>query len=415
MAVVAITDVYGPTLRYARAFREAGHDVVRVQSTPEVPRVYRPGLAPAVVAEVFLADLSCEDPARELAPYAPIAVLAGGECGVELADRLAEQLGLPGNGTRTSAARRNKFAQVEAARRAGLRAARQILVDDEEKLRAWHAEIGGRAVVKPVRSAGNDGVHFCDRPEDSVRAYRAIRDAVNIFSVRNEGVVAQEFLHGTEYVVNTVSYRGRHRVTDVWRYTKLSANGVSDRVSAAVSVPPSAPAWSALTSYAAGILDAMEIRYGPVHLEIMLTPDGPCLVELGARLSGADTAYYAALANGSSQIDWAVLAAIDPDTFLDRHDEPLRPQRHVAMCFLTSPVAGTLRSYPRLAEVQALDSHHNVVTIVGPGGRLQVTVDDTTEPLMIGLAHPIESVLERDLLTVHHLDGCGFYELADTR
>jgi len=415
VAVVAITDVYGPTLRYARAFREAGHQVVRVQSTPQVPRVYRPGLSPSTIDEVFLADIGCQDPARELARYAPVAVLAGGECGVELADSLAEQLGLPGNGTRSSAARRNKHAQVEAARRAGLRAARQTLVEDEDQLRAWHGELGGRVVVKPVRSAGNDGVQFCDTPEQSVRAYRSIRDAVNIFSVRNEGVVAQEYLYGTEYVVNTVSCRGHHRCTDVWRYTKLSANGVRDRVSAAVSVAPGAPGWSALTAYATCVLDAMEIQHGPVHLEIMLTPDGPCLVEIGARLSGADTAYYAGLANGASQIDWAVLAAVAPDAFLDRYDEPLRPQQHVAMCFLTSPVAGELRRYPRLAEVTALESHHNTVTIVQPGGRLQVTVDDTTEPLLIGLAHPIESVLERDLLTVHHLDGHGFYELAEAR
>lgn len=413
MARVAITDVYGPTLRYARAFREAGHEVVRVQSTPEVPRVYHPGLSAEVLDEVFVADLPVHDAAARLAVLAPEAVLAGGESGVELADALSEELGLPSNGTRLSEARRNKYRQVEVVRAAGLSATRQILVDDADKLRAWHSEIGGRVVIKPLRSAGNDGVHFCDTPEESVAAYLAIRDADNIFSVRNEGVVAQEFMVGTEYVVNTVSSRGQHRVTDMWRYTKLSANGVTDRVSAAVSVGPTHDAWPSLATYAYGVLDAMEIAHGPVHLEIMMTAEGPRLVELGARLSGADTAYYAQLATGSSQIDWAVLGATDPVGFEARLADPPRLEQHVAMCFLTSPKAGVLRSYPLLDEVRALASFHNQVTIVPVGGDLQVTVNDTTEPMMIGLAHPDESVLERDLLTMHFLDGHGFYDVEE--
>ncbi|MDO5286562.1 MAG: ATP-grasp domain-containing protein [Actinomycetia bacterium] len=411
MVRVAITDVYTPSMRYTRAFREAGHEVIRVQSTDQVPALYRPGLSQAELDEVFCANLSPTEARARLAELKPVAVLAGGECGVELADELAERLGLPGNGTRLSEARRNKYVQVEAVRARGLRATRQLLVRDADQLRAWHADLGRRVVVKPLRSAGNDGVRFCASPHESVAAYQAILAADTIFSEPNTGAVAQELIVGTEYVVNTVSWDGQHRVTDVWRYTKLSANQITDRVSAAVSVAPGHSAWPSLTSYALEVLEALEIQYGPAHLEIILTREGPCLVELGARLSGADTAYYAALATGSSQIDWAVQAVTDPARFHARLTAPAQLQQHVAMYFLTSPVAGTLVRYPRLDEVRALPSFHNLVTVVKPGGRLSVTVDDTTEPMMVGLAHPEESVLERDLLTLHYLDGDGFYEV----
>ncbi|GGC55297.1 ATP-grasp domain-containing protein [Hoyosella rhizosphaerae] len=411
MAVVAITDVYAPTLRLAQAFSAAGHDVVRVQSSRQIPRVYQPGLPPEDLADTFVANINCDDPVSALAPYNPDAVVAGGECGVELADMLSERLGVPTNGTAHSHTRRSKFDQVELARKSGLGAARQILVQNSDHLRAWHSDIGGKIVIKPLRSAGNDGVHFCTTPAESVAAYEAIKDVENIFSVRNEGVVAQEFLVGTEYVVNTVSCNGTHRITDVWRYTKISVNGVSDRVSAAVSVGPHSSAWPTLEKYALAMLDAIEISYGPVHFEIMLTDDGASLVELGARLSGADTAYYATLATGSSQIDWTVLAYTDPDGFARQCAQPLKLQQHVAMCFLTSPQTGTLKSYPLLDEVKRLESHHNIVPIVAPGGHLHVTVSDTTEPMMVGLANATESALERDLLTLHYLDGRGFYEL----
>lgn len=412
---IAIVDVYAPSVRLARAFHDAGHTVVRVQSTPEVPRVYKPGLDETLERELFVANIihngDTAYTAGVLTALDVDAVIAGGECGVELADRLSETLGLPTNGTRHSEARRNKFAQVELLRAAGLRATRQIIVENSEQLRAWHTALGGRVVIKPLRSAGNDGVQFCDTPDDSVRAYEAIRDIENIFSVRNEGVVAQEYLVGTEYVVNTVSCEGRHRVTDAWRYTKLSANGVTDRVSAAVSVPATHARGSELTRYAFAVLDALGIRFGPAHLEIMDTAEGPCLVEIGARISGADTAYYALLAGGESQIEWTIEAYTDPIRFTTRHRTPRSVKNHVAMVFMTSPQVGVLRGYPLLDDVEKLESFHNQIQIVKPGQPIPVTISDTTEPMMIGLAHPEQSILERDLLTVHYLDGYGFYDV----
>jgi hypothetical protein len=55
----------------------------------------------------------------EALPFAVVAVLAGAETGVELADQLSESLGLRSNGTAFSEARRNKFEMGEAVRAAG--------------------------------------------------------------------------------------------------------------------------------------------------------------------------------------------------------------------------------------------------------------------------------------------------------
>ncbi|GAP46276.1 ATP-grasp domain-containing protein [Streptomyces azureus] len=408
---VVMVDVYAPTMRLAEAFIAAGRPVVRVQSTPEVPPVYRASFRADIFLDNIVHEGDLKQTAKAVSAHVPAAVLTGGELGVELADQLSELLGLATNGTAHSAARRDKFRQMETVKQAGIPGSRQILAESAGQLADFHRELGGRVVVKPIRSAGNDGVHFCETPEDSAAAYRAIAQAVNIFSFRNEGVVAQEFLHGTEYVVNTVSCRGGHRATDVWKYTKISVNGVSNRISGALSVAPGEPARAALVAYAFDVLDALEVRHGPAHLEIMLTPDGPRLVEAGIRLCGADTAYYARLATGESQVERTVDAYLNPTDFLHRLGAPHRTEHHVAMAFLTSPVSGTLKSYPLLGLVEELESFHNAQTFVRPGEQLPLTVDDTTEPMMIGLAHPDRAVLERDFATVCYLDGHGFYEL----
>ncbi|MFD7324093.1 ATP-grasp domain-containing protein [Streptomyces sp. NPDC059875] len=410
---VVMVDVYAPTLRLSRAFQEARHPVVRVQSTPGVPPVYQGSFDTTEFADNIIHTGDLDATVRAVAAHRPVAVLTGGELGVELADRLAAALGLAGNGTRLSAARRHKHTQIETIKAAGLPGTAQHLAESREDAARWHADRGGRVVVKPVRSAGNDHVTFCGAPEETAAAYDKIMAATNIFDVRNEGVVVQEHLDGTEFVVNTVSCEGRHRVTDVWRYMKISANGVTDRISAAVSVHPGTAERTRLVEYAFEVLDALEVRHGPAHLEIMLTPDGPRLVEAGIRLCGADAAYFARLAAGESQIERTVDAYLHPERFLAAVGDAHQVERHVAMAYLTSPVSGTLASYPLLPQVEALESFHNVHIAVPEGGQLPLTVDDTSEPMMIGLAHASESVLARDLNTVHYLDGAGFYVLKD--
>ncbi|MDH6574463.1 ATP-grasp domain-containing protein [Kitasatospora sp. MAP5-34] len=408
---VVMVDVYAPTMRLAAAFIKAGYACVRVQSTLEVPPVYRSSFSLDQFADNIVHHGDLAATVSAVAAHAPVAVITGGELGVELADRISEALGLPSNGSALSEARRNKYVQIETLKAAGLRGARQLLVTGESELADWHREIGGRVVVKPIRSAGNDGVSFCDTPAESVAAYRDIKDRTNIFANRNEGVVAQEYLAGGEYVVNTVSRDGHHRATDLWKYTKMSANGVRDRISGALLVPSDSLAREQLEPYAFGVLDALGVRHGPAHLEVMLTPDGPCLVEVGVRLCGADTAYYAEVSAGESQIDWTVDAYVDPDRFLAGYRTPYRVERHVALAFLTSPVAGVLRSYPLLGEVEQLESFHDLHMTVKPGDRLPLTVDDSSEPMMVSLAHPVEEVVARDFGTLCYLDGRGFYDL----
>ena len=36
------------------------------------------------------------------------------------------------------------------------------------------------------------------------------------------------------------------------------------------------------------MLDALEVRHGPSHMEVKMTPTGPCLVEVGARCHGLE-------------------------------------------------------------------------------------------------------------------------------
>jgi biotin carboxylase len=411
---VVVVDAYASAGRLVRTLLERGHPCVMVQSTREIPPAFRPAPGAEPPGETIVHTGDWDATVEAVAKHDPLAVIAGLDHSVALTDALNQEFGLPGNDPALSRARYDKHAQQEAVRAAGLRSPRQLLVTAEDELAAWHAEIGGRIVVKPVHSARNDKVSFCDTTEAARAAYRSILGRASVYAAPNRAVVAQEYLVGPEYVVNTVSRDGRHRVTDVWKYTKVHVNGVRDRINGAIFVPPGERHWEPLVEYTFGVLDALGIRHGPTHLEVMVTADGPCLIEAGARFCGADTAYYAELAAGESQVSRTVTAYLEPERFATEHEEPYVFRRYVAMAFLASPVSGTLRSYPLLPEVERLDSFHDVRLNVRPGGYLHRTVNDDTEPMSIGLANRVEELLMQDFGTVCYLDGAGFYDVAAT-
>ncbi|GAA0341421.1 ATP-grasp domain-containing protein [Actinoallomurus spadix] len=409
---VVLVDTYAPTRLLAPRFRALGYRCVRVQSTPEPPPVY--ASEPVDLGDYAASVVHDGDVDRTLAAVAafdPVAVVPGGEVGVEFSDLLSERLGTPTNGTALSAARRDKFLMVETIKRAGLRGARQLRVTDAAELADWHRELGGRVVIKPLRSAGGDGVSFCDTPEESVRAYRALLGSRDVFAGRNESVVAQEYLSGTEYMVNTVSRDGRHHVCDVWKTTRINANGITDLCDALCLIASDEKVVPALTEYAGRVLDALGVRHGPAHVEVRMTPDGPCLVEVGARMAGGDIPYYASLGIGESQIEWTADAYVRPDRFHARCGEPYRVRRFCAMVAMVSPYEGTLREYCGAETIRRLESFHDIDFLVKPRGRLRRTVDDLTYPVVVTLMSPSEEAVLRDIGTIRYLDGLGFYDV----
>lgn len=413
---VVLVDAYPSSYALAQAFLDSGCAVVRVQSTPEVPQCYRGTFDTSAFSDdiVHAGDLAAT--VEAVARHEPVAVIAAGEYGVELADRLSEALAergmpVPTNGTLLSPARRDKFVMIETIKAAGLRGARQLRVDDPRELMDFHRATGGRIVVKPLRSAANDGVTICDTPEESATALKAILDATTVFSEKNTAAVAQEYLVGGEYVVDTVSRDGHHRVTDLWKYSKMTVPGVRDRITGGHLIGPDDPVRAQLTAYAFQVLDALGIRHGPAHLEVILTADGPCLVEIGARIAGANTPYYAELGAGESQIGWTVTACLEPERFLATHERPYRLERHVSVSWPTAPAGGVLRSYPLLDAVRSMESFNNVEMFVRPGDTVVRTVDDSTKTLAVGFVHPCAEVVERDFNALCYLDGPGFYDL----
>lgn len=402
-----VVDAYSTGVLIAPQLRRRGYATLCLQTSPDLApgllRSYRPG----DFDEHVLFDGDLEALARRLAGREVAFVLPGNESAVELTDQLSERLDTRGNGTRLTAARRNKFLMIERLAAAGLATARQRAVDSAAAALDAAAEIGWPIVAKPLDSASTDHVTICHTPADLTAAVDAILAAKNFCGRRNRQALLQSYLDGEEYVVNSVSRDGRHYVCDVLWSKKRQLNGTPFVYDYYRLLPPDDPTVRALVAYQLKVLDALEIANGAAHAELRMTAQGPILVEVAARCMGPlGSTQTIGLGTGHEQVSLLVDAFAGGTAFDDLigRDYPFR--QHAMVCYV--PVlapGGRVTALADAAWIQRLPSCRGLVWLPTVGDSVVPTVDLVSVLAKVHLAHPDGAVLEHDYHCIRAAEG----------
>eukprot|EP00617_Octactis_speculum_P024882 CAMPEP_0185768806 /NCGR_PEP_ID=MMETSP1174-20130828/52270_1 /TAXON_ID=35687 /ORGANISM="Dictyocha speculum, Strain CCMP1381" /LENGTH=475 /DNA_ID=CAMNT_0028453665 /DNA_START=29 /DNA_END=1456 /DNA_ORIENTATION=+ len=347
-----------------------------------------------------------------------VTILAGSETGVRLADSLADAFGLRGNGGATSDRRRNKHAQQEAVRNAGYRAVRQAhctsLGDVVKFLDAESEATNGQpvdVVLKPVESAGSDGVARCQSRDEAKEHFNKLMGAINQCGDVNDGVLAQECLKGIEYVVDQVSRDGIHKTTCVWQYEKRIVNGVTAPIVyfGMEIIDPQSERARALISYMRIVLDCIGLREGPSHGEIIWNETtGPCLVEMNCRAHGSNGTWVscATAALGSTQVDFALDWALNNgQAWATRPDRPPRILTQTRFIMLVSYFEGIIEACPGYDKIKALPSYSESELHLGVGDALVQSVDCCSVAGMVTLVHKDKAVVDADYAFIRALEN----------
>lgn len=266
---------------------------------------------------------SYEETLAMVQSYAPAAILPGAESGVLLANRLGEDLGLPSNPTVHLPAMTRKDGMHEALKAAGLRYIRGRKIKSPEEALAFCEEYGlDMAVVKPLQSASSQGLFLCDSREEAAEAMEKILTMLDMFGHPIKEALIQERIVGREYVVNTFSAAGVHRINDIWVYAKEKTPEGGYVYDYTETVEVLDEATSQLASYALQVAEAVHFQNGVIHGEYMLDEKGPILIEVNCRPMGGGTpAEFLDLVQGQHETDVALETMLDP-TRLTREARP---------------------------------------------------------------------------------------------
>jgi biotin carboxylase len=332
------------------------------------------------------------------------------ESGVELADTLSEQLKLPSNGTKLSRARRDKYEMVEVLGRENIPHVKHFKSNSLIEALEWVATVNKYPiVVKPIDSARTEGVKVCYSDKEIIDAFNLILGSTNFMGFPNNEVLLQTYLNGIEYMIDGVSVNGNHRITEIWRSTKKYQGGayIYDLEEL---ITYEGLEQSIIIPYVYNVLDALGIKFGPTHTEVMLTSDGPILIESGARLHGSIDPNAITDCMNTNHVELTVDSYIDPDNFQKQINSPYELYKHCFCIALISESSGVIKSIPAINKIKSLPSYFSHMIDLKVGDYVKKTVDIVDCPGIIYLTHENRSVLKKDYQEIRRLEKSEFYD-----
>jgi biotin carboxylase len=217
----------------------------------------------------------------------------------------AERLGLSGIRYETAVKATDKGDMIRAFDAAKVAHPWYFVVDSPGQLGAVMERLAYPCVSKPTDNAGSRGVVLIHSREDveACVAYSASQG-------RRGSVILEEYMRGEEVSVEAVVIEGDVRVVQV---TDKLTTGEPHFVEMGHSQPSRLhPAdVEAIKDLAARAVRAVGIESGAAHVEVMLTADGPRMIELGARMGGDCIAtHLVPLSTGVDMVGAAILIAL---------------------------------------------------------------------------------------------------------
>lgn len=151
----------------------------------------------------------------------------------------------------------------------------------------------------------------------------------------------------------------------------------------------------------------------------MMTPDGPCLVEMNCRSHGGEGSWVPlarSLTGGYSQVDAAIDSFLDESAFARLPERPRPFQASGQEVMLVSMRAGRVLATPGFDKIRQLKSFESLTTDVTVGSTVELSIDLFTSLGCVFLMHEDPDVMAADLRAIRAMESeCTLFELSEDR
>lgn len=333
----------------------------------------------------------------------PLLVLAGSKGGVSLATRLSYDLELPGN----------TIESVEAI---------TVWEETQKKL----ADNNIRHIRSKVIFSADQAIEFYDsqslkqvavrqlNSEDEKVCFNKLEmiDAIETFFAESDGaLMVKEFIDGEEYVVNTVSCGGIHRVTTIWKYNKTRNIDGSFFYDTVESVNDLYIGEAEMIDYAYDVCDALRIQYGPVSGEYMIDNDGPVLIDLHCcPMPGHLPGKFLDKVSDQHETDSALDSYLRPELFSEKRKQKYRLREFGAFKMIIAPKDIIAKSAPMNNIGPRLKSFHDSIIddLLASEKFYPKTEDSDTSCGLIFLSHEDYNILQGDIKFLRSVEKNAF-------
>ena len=260
-----------------------------------------------------------------------------------------KKLGLPGISYDTAVKSTDKGEMIKAFEAAGVAHPWYYIVSSPEEAAGVLEKISYPCITKPTDSSGSRGVMLVHSREELENAL-----SYSYENGRKGGIIIEEYMVGPEVSVEVIVYEG---VPHVLQITDKLTTGAPHFVEMGHSQPSrlAQEDQQKIRDLASRAVKAVGIENGPAHVEIMLTKEGPKMVELGARMGGdCITSHLVPLSTGVDMIK----ATIDISLGQTPDIAP-KFQKGAAIRFFDAP-AGTITAIEGAEEAKSVEGVREV-------------------------------------------------------
>ncbi|MBW3668140.1 MAG: ATP-grasp domain-containing protein [Actinobacteria bacterium] len=355
VVVLLESNTTGTGRLFARAAAHLGYEPVLLCADPDrYPYAAEDGLRVEV--------LDTTDEAAVLAAARaldPVGVTSSSEYFIAPAAAVAAALGLPAADAEAIRNCRDKGIQRRTLAAAGVPVPAFRAAETVDDAVAAAVDLGVPVVLKPVSGSGSIGVRLCnDVGEVAAHAATLLAQAVNERGIPVPGrLLVEELAVGPEY--SAEAFDGQ--VVGIVR-KHLSPPPAFLEVGHDFPAPLPDDDAAAVHAVTEAALEALGLCFGPTHVELRLTTDGPVLIEVNPRLAGGNIPELVRHASGVDLVTETVRLVTGGRPHLD----PTR-HRHSAIRFLLAPAAGTLEGVDGADRAEAVDGVVDVRVTRGLG------------------------------------------------
>ena len=194
--------------------------------------------------------------------------------------KACEVCGLAGISFDTAIKATDKGEMIKAFEAAGVEHPWYYIVPSQPELETVIDKITYPCIMKPTDNAGSRGVVLCNSREELEDEYE-----YSHHESRGGAVIIEEYLQGPEFSIEVMVVDGEPHILQI---TDKLTTGAPHFVEMGHSQPTrqNVENQAKIKDLAIRACKAVGINVGPAHVEMILTKDGPKMVELGARMGG---------------------------------------------------------------------------------------------------------------------------------
>ena len=306
-----------------------------------------------------------------------------------------KECGLIGLGMETAIKSTDKGEMIKAFEKCGVAHPWFYIAENEASFDSIKGNVSFPCIMKPCDNSGSRGVVLCKDLSQLENEYNYARS-----SSRSGAVIIEEYLEGNEVSVEVIVLKGKAHVIQV---TDKLTTGAPHFVEMGHSQPSRLPekSISEIKKLASDATKAVGIENGPAHVEIMLTKNGPKMIELGARLGGdCITTHLTPLSTGVDMVRAVIEIAcgITPD---------ITPKfsRASAISFISAETSGTIKEICRIEDALKISGVAEV-TLTKKVGDIVGDVKSSNDRIgfVIAQADTAEKALDISRTAVKYID-----------